>query len=156
MLLSPKRKYRPNIPSQRGQNVFKIDHSFSFEECHHAEHSVVPKRETYSRHTMTMTYGWYESYRAAALETDWTRMQERVRAAKTTIRERQHVLAEDHGGTPEERAALASAVNSLRVLRGDLVSWRKSVESATSRSEAQKSVGVARISPSPLQSCPAN
>jgi hypothetical protein len=156
MLLFPKRKYHLNIPSQRRQNVFKIDHSSVVKNAIMLNATLSQIRETYSRHTMTMTYGWYESYRAAALETDWTRMQERVRAAETTIHERQHVLAEDHSGTPEERYALANAMNSLTVLRGDLVSWRKLVESATSRSATQKSVGVARISPPPLQSCPAN
>jgi hypothetical protein len=37
---------------------------------------------------------------AALLETDWTKMQERLQAAEAEIRERQRVLSEDHHGTP--------------------------------------------------------
>jgi hypothetical protein len=74
---------------------------------------------------MTAIPRWYESYRAAALETDWTRMEERVRAAEFEIHKRQqHVLFEGYGGTPQERYALASALNSLWVLREDLVWWQ--------------------------------
>jgi len=29
-----------------------------------------------------MTHTWYESYKAAILETDWTQMQERLKAAE--------------------------------------------------------------------------
>jgi len=62
---------------------------------------------------MTMTYGWHESYKAALLETDWTKMQERVQAAEYEIHERRRVLSEDPGGTPEERHVLADAMNIL-------------------------------------------
>jgi hypothetical protein len=71
---------------------------------------------------MTMTYGWHESYKAALLETDWTKMQERVQAAVCELHERRRVLSEDHGGTPEERYALADAMNFLRLLHKDVTS----------------------------------
>jgi hypothetical protein len=71
---------------------------------------------------MTMTYGWHESYKAALLETDWTKMQERVQAAVYEIHARRRVLSEDHGGTPEERYALADAMNILRLLCHDVTS----------------------------------
>jgi hypothetical protein len=58
------------------------------------------------------------------LETDWTTMEQRIRTAEFKIRERQHVLSEDHGGTPQESYALASAMNSLWILREDLVWWQ--------------------------------
>lgn len=73
---------------------------------------------------MASTYDWYESYKAAVLETDWTRMPDRVLIAEAEILERRRVLAGDHGGTPEEQQALADAINGLRVLRKDAESWQ--------------------------------
>jgi hypothetical protein len=49
---------------------------------------------------MTTAYTWQKVYMAALLETDWTKMQERLQAAEAEIRERQRVLSEDHHGTP--------------------------------------------------------
>ena len=66
---------------------------------------------------MTMTYSWHESYLAAVIETDGTKMQARVQAAESRINERQRILSEDHGGTPEERQAIADAMNCLKVLQ---------------------------------------
>jgi hypothetical protein len=73
---------------------------------------------------MTMTYSWHESYRAALLETDWTKMQERVQAAESAIHERQRVLSMDHGGTPEERKAITDALNGMKVLRREAGEWQ--------------------------------
>jgi hypothetical protein len=61
-------------------------------------------------------YGWQESYRAALLETDWTKMQERVQTAESEIHQRRLALSQDHGGTDEERVALVNAMSGLRVL----------------------------------------
>ena len=66
---------------------------------------------------MTMTHSWHESYMAAVIETDGTKMQARVQAAESAINERQRILSEDHGGTPEERQAIADVLNGMRVLR---------------------------------------
>ena len=63
------------------------------------------------------SYSWQESYQAALLETDWTKMQERVQTAESEIHQRRLVLSQDHGGTDEERAALVNAMGGLRVLR---------------------------------------
>jgi hypothetical protein len=63
------------------------------------------------------SYIWQESYQAALLETDWTKMQERVQTAESAIHQRRLVLSQDHGGTDEERAALVNAMGGLRVLR---------------------------------------
>ena len=69
------------------------------------------------------SYSWQESYQAALLETDWTKMQERVQTADSEIHKRRLVLSQDHGGTPEEREALVNAMSGLRVLRMDATSW---------------------------------
>jgi hypothetical protein len=69
------------------------------------------------------SYSWQESYQAALLETDWTKMQERVQTAESEIHHRRLVLSQDHGGTDEERAALVNAMSSLGVLRMNVASW---------------------------------
>ena len=68
---------------------------------------------------MTTDYSWQESYMKAFLESDWTKMEEKIRTAESEIRERQRLFAEDHGGTAEERQAIADAINGLRVLRSE-------------------------------------
>jgi len=69
------------------------------------------------------SHSWRDSYRAALLETDWTKMQERIQAAESEIHQRRLMLVQDHRGTSEEREALVSALSSLRVLRMDAASW---------------------------------
>lgn len=71
-----------------------------------------------------MPHPWYEAYKSAILETDWTRIEGRLRSAELEIQERQHVLSLDHGGTPEERHAIADALNGIRVLRTELAQRR--------------------------------
>ena len=80
---------------------------------------VDPYRET----KMPTSHSWQESYQAALLETDWTKMQDRIQTAESEIHKRRLVLSQDHGGTPEEREALANAMSGLRVLRMDATSW---------------------------------
>ena len=63
------------------------------------------------------SYSWQESYQAALLETDLTKMQECVQTAESEIHQRRLVLSQDHGGTDEERDALVNAMGGLRVLR---------------------------------------
>jgi len=72
---------------------------------------------------MPTSYSWQESYQAALLETDWTKMQERVQTAESEIHQRRLVLSQDHGGTDEERAALVNAMSSIRILRMNVASW---------------------------------
>src|ERR1700716_99125 len=71
------------------------------------------------------SYSWQESYQATLLETDWTKMQERIQTAESAIHKRRLMLVQDHGGTSEEeeREALVSALSGLRVLRMDAASW---------------------------------
>ena len=68
-------------------------------------------------------YSWQESYQAAVLESDWTKMQERIQTAESEIHKRRLVLAQDYGGTGEEREALVNAMSALRILRTDAASW---------------------------------
>ena len=72
---------------------------------------------------MNATYKWIEPYKAALLETDWSKMQERIETAETVLRQRKHEFDLNHGGTPEENQAIADAMRGLAVLRSDLVKW---------------------------------
>jgi hypothetical protein len=67
-------------------------------------------------------YRWQESYQAAVLETDWARMEERLRAAESEIHNRRLILSQDHAET-EERQALVKALSALNVLRLDAAVW---------------------------------
>jgi len=71
------------------------------------------------------SYSWHESYRAALLETDWTKMEELVQAAESEIHKRRLELSKDHNGTQEEREAVVNAFNDLRGLRMDAAAWRE-------------------------------
>lgn len=71
-----------------------------------------------------MTYVWYESYRAVAVETDWAKMHQRIQSAESKINDRKRVLSLDHGGTPEERQAIANALNAMGTLRTEVDNWQ--------------------------------
>ena len=79
---------------------------------------------------MRADYVWDESYKAAVLETDDTRMLDRLRAAKSAIDSRLHELQMDHGGTPEERQAITDALGGLQVLRRELERRRQDTDSS--------------------------
>ncbi len=72
---------------------------------------------------MTATYKWHEVYKAAVLETDWSKMDERIKAAESAIEERKKELALDHGGSQEEVEAITETLKSLGTLRTDATSW---------------------------------
>ena len=80
---------------------------------------------------------WQDSYQAALLEADWTKVEERVQTAESDIRKRLGVLSSDYGGTPEERIALARAMNDLRTLRMDTTWWLEQSLEATPRTKAK-------------------
>jgi hypothetical protein len=82
---------------------------------------VDPSREF----ELSTRFSWQDSYNAALLETDWTKMVELVRAAETKIHKRRLELAKDHNGTQEEREAVVNALNGLLVLRMDAAAWRE-------------------------------
>ena len=70
-------------------------------------------------------YKWHEVYKAAVLETDWWKMEERITAAEAALRERKHEFDLNHGGEPEENLAIEGALRGLRVLRDDASKWRE-------------------------------
>jgi hypothetical protein len=57
------------------------------------------------------------------LETEWTKVRQRIQAAESTINQRQSVLSEDHGGTAAEREAIDAAIHGLKVLRKEALEW---------------------------------
>jgi len=71
-------------------------------------------------------YKWHEVYKAALLETDWTKMQEHIRAAETPLHDRRLQFALDHGGTPEENQAIEDALHGLGILRSEAAAWQES------------------------------
>src|SRR6478736_9808897 len=75
-----------------------------------------------SRFNMS-TYKWHELYKAALLETDWSKIEERIQAAESAIQNRKRECALDPAGTQEENRALADAITSLGVLRSEVASW---------------------------------
>lgn len=66
---------------------------------------------------MARLYPWEESCEAAILETDFSRLQARIKAAQTAINLRIEELEKDHHGSPEERDAIACALSRIRILK---------------------------------------
>ena len=75
---------------------------------------------------MTETYKWHEVYRAALLETDWSKIEEKIQLAENGIRARLHEFSMDHGGTPEENQAIEDALHGLDILRKEVAAWNES------------------------------
>lgn len=46
--------------------------------------------------------GWMDAYKAAILETDWSKIEERIQLADSAIKARLHEFSLNHGGTSEE------------------------------------------------------
>jgi len=72
---------------------------------------------------MTTTPSWYDAYKVALLETDWSKMEERIQAAEAAIQERQREFDLNHGGSPDENRAILDAMRSLAVLRTEAAAW---------------------------------
>jgi hypothetical protein len=68
-------------------------------------------------------YKWQDVYKAAVLETDWSKIEERIRAAEGSLHQRKREIDLDHGGTPEENQAIEDAFRGLDVLRNDIATW---------------------------------
>jgi hypothetical protein len=80
---------------------------------------------------MVTRYSWYEPYELAVLETDWeNKIENRIDAAESAIRERKRILSLDHGGTPEEQQSLLDALNGLKSLRQDVARWERNTAQA--------------------------
>ena len=71
-------------------------------------------------------YAWQEVYATALLETDWTKIEQKIQAAENEIGARLREFSLNHGGTPEENQAIADALNGLDVLRKEVVAWNES------------------------------
>ncbi len=67
---------------------------------------------------------WVKLYQAAILETDWSKIEERLHAADSAISARLHEFSVDHGGTPEEKQRIQDALSGLSVLRREVAAWR--------------------------------
>jgi hypothetical protein len=80
-----------------------------------------------------ITNSWQDSYHAALLETDWTKMVQLVQKAESEIHKRRLELSKDQNGTQQEREAVVNALNGLRVLRMDAAAWRERQNIATLR-----------------------
>ena len=68
-------------------------------------------------------YGWQELYATALLETDWSKIEEKIQVAENAIRVRVHEFSMNHGGTPEENQAIQDALNGLDILRREVAAW---------------------------------
>jgi hypothetical protein len=73
-------------------------------------------------------YGWQERYATALLETDWSKIEDKIKVAENAIRVRLHEFSMNHGGTSEENQAIEDALNGLNVLRKDVAAWQGSKE----------------------------
>jgi len=73
---------------------------------------------------MNTGYDWERLYLTAVLETDWTKMDERIQTAENGMRARLHEFSLNHGGTPEENQAIVDASNGLNALRKDVRAWQ--------------------------------
>jgi len=71
-------------------------------------------------------YKWHEVYKAALLETDWSKIEERITAAEAALHARKNKFDLNHGGTAEENRAIADALNGLNNLRKDVSAWQES------------------------------
>jgi len=78
---------------------------------------------------MTETYKWQEVYRAALLETDWSKIEEKIQLAENEIRVRLHEFSMNHGGTSKENQAIEDALHGLDSLRKEVAAWNESKRS---------------------------
>jgi hypothetical protein len=69
---------------------------------------------------------WEELYQAAILETDWSKVEDRIQKADSAISARLHEFSLNHGGTPEENQRIQDALNALKILRREVADWHGS------------------------------
>jgi len=72
-----------------------------------------------------LTFPWEAAYLKAVLETDDARLPDRISSAMLAITSRIDLLNMDHGGTPEERAAIADTLIGLEKLRIERLGERR-------------------------------
>ena len=73
---------------------------------------------------MNAEYDWEKLYHKAVLETDWSRIEERIEETESAMQRRLHEFSLNHGGTPEENKAIASALDRLGILRREVTAWQ--------------------------------
>lgn len=69
---------------------------------------------------MIADYPWGRSYKLAILETDRSKLAERIQVAERAIMARLQELNNDHGGTEAEQTAIRDALSGLRMLQKEL------------------------------------
>ena len=74
---------------------------------------------------MTTGQKWRELYKRAVLETDWSKMDERIQAAESAIKAKLKEFS-SQAATSEENQALMNALDKLKTLRADLAFWQGS------------------------------
>jgi hypothetical protein len=65
-------------------------------------------------------------YQTAILETDWSKIEERIEAVDSAISARLHAFSLNHGGTQEENQRIQDALHGLSVLRREVAEWHGS------------------------------
>jgi hypothetical protein len=75
---------------------------------------------------ISLKYDWERAYVDAILETDDSRLPALIASAQSTILARVDQLNMDHGGTPEERTYLATALAGLHTLKRERLVERDS------------------------------
>ena len=78
-----------------------------------------------------MDYTWYPAYREAILETDQSKMRARLLIAEKKMVDRLRILSQDHGGTDEERKAIADGLNGIKNLRTETAGWKRTSTDVT-------------------------
>jgi hypothetical protein len=71
-------------------------------------------------------YGWQGLYATALLETDWSKIDEKIQVAENGIKVRLREFSMNHGGTPEENQAIEDALHGLNTLRKEVAEWQES------------------------------
>ncbi len=69
---------------------------------------------------MPVMYEWQRHYEEALLETDPRRLVRLIKAAEVEIDARMEALRLKHGGTRDERDAIAEALAGLNILRKEV------------------------------------
>ncbi len=69
--------------------------------------------DAYREIRVPTSYSWHDSYRAALLEINWTRMVGLVQAAESEIHKRRWSFLKTTTETQEEREAVVNALNGL-------------------------------------------
>jgi hypothetical protein len=71
-----------------------------------------------------MERDWEKLYRAAVMETDWSRIEEPLQVAETAMGHRLYELSLHQQETREENHAIEQAATALKNLRRDVANWK--------------------------------